>query len=100
SAETVTLRAELDGIVRAFLDRLDDADRRLLTARFVDGLSQRDAALALGLGRQQVRGREAKLRAALLDHLRAHDEGRTIALLVFGPGLGLPLAELVAEALR
>jgi RNA polymerase sigma factor (sigma-70 family) len=100
SAEAVTLRAELEGIVRSFMDRLDAADRRLLEVRFVEGLSQRDAALALGLGRQQVRGREAKLRAALLEYLRDHDEGRRAPVLALGPVLGGSLAELLAEALR
>jgi RNA polymerase sigma-70 factor (ECF subfamily) len=101
SAEAVTLRAELDAIVREFMTRLGDDDRRLLTVRFVDGLSQRDAADVLGLGRQQIRGREAKLRAALLAHLRAKDEARApLSSIVLAPGLGMSFASLVAEALR
>lgn len=100
SAETVTLRAELGDIVRSFLATLRAADRELLQARFVEGLSQRDAADRLGLGRQQVRGREAKLRAALLAHLRAHDEIGREGALAIAPELGASLLQLVVEALR
>jgi RNA polymerase sigma-70 factor (ECF subfamily) len=99
SAETVTLRDELARIVRAFLEDLDPRDRELLEVRFVEGLSQRDAAEKLGLGRQQVRGREARLRAALLGHLRAHD-GERRAAFVLSPELGASLLQLVVEALR
>ncbi|MBC8073141.1 MAG: sigma-70 family RNA polymerase sigma factor, partial [Deltaproteobacteria bacterium] len=44
SVEHAALRRELDVIVREFLDQLPADDRRLLTVRFLDGLSQRDAA--------------------------------------------------------
>ena len=97
SPEHAALRRELDGIVREFMDQLPDDDRRLLTVRFVDGLSQRDAADALGLGRQQVRSREAKLRAALLAHLRMRDAEGKLGALFLAP---LPLVQLIAEALR
>ncbi|MBX7084030.1 MAG: sigma-70 family RNA polymerase sigma factor [Nannocystaceae bacterium] len=85
---------ELVAVVRAFLDRVAPADRALLQARFVDGLSQRDAAEQLGLGRQQLRTREARLREALLDHLRERGREGLAAVL---PSL---LTALVVEALR
>lgn len=96
SAESGALHREMQAIVRAFLDTLEGRDRELLTLRFVEGLSQRDVADRLGLGRQQIRGREAKLRQALLDHLRRHDAGTTMgATWVAGA-----LAMLIGEALR
>ena len=39
--------------------------RRVHDAIYVDGLSQREAAAALGLGRQTVRTRDARLRHVL-----------------------------------
>lgn len=96
SAEHDALAREMQGIVRAFLDTLPAADRELLTLRFVEGLSQRDAADSLGLGRQQIRGREAKLRQALLDHLHLHDAGTTLG----ATWIAGPIAALIAEALR
>ncbi len=85
---------ELVALVRAFLERVPAPDRALLQARFVDGLSQRDAAAQLGLGRQQLRTREARLREALLEHLRERGRDGLAAVL---PSL---LATLVVEALR
>jgi RNA polymerase sigma factor (sigma-70 family) len=96
--EDAALRRELDGIVREFLDQLPADDRRLLTVRFVEGHSQRDAADALGLGRQQVRSRETRLRAALLAHLRMRDGAAQYGAAWIGPGI--PLVELLVEALR
>ena len=61
-------------VVAAYLETLDPVDRQLLTLRFVEGKSQRDVADALGLGRQVVRGREAKLRKGLLVFLRERGE--------------------------
>lgn len=85
-------------LVRRFLDTLEPEARRLVGVRFVDGKSQRDAAVELGLGRQQVRTREAKIRARLLAFLREHGETSLV------PGsLSLPLvglADLIAEAFR
>lgn len=97
SAEQDALQGELRAHVRGFLDTLAPADRELLTVRFVEGLSQRDAAARLGLGRQQVRSREAKLRELLVAHLRRIDAG--------GAQLGAwwmvaPLSTLLAEAMR
>src|SRR5690606_10346959 len=47
--------AEIRELVAGFLAALAPEDRRLIELRFVEGLSQRDAAAALGLGRQRVR---------------------------------------------
>jgi RNA polymerase sigma-70 factor (ECF subfamily) len=49
-------------MVAAFVQTLDADDRRLLDVRFVDGLSQRDAAAALGTSRQRLRTIEDRLR--------------------------------------
>ena len=49
-------------LVQDFIASLDDADQQLLQLRFVEGRSQRDSAETLGLGRQQLRTREGKLR--------------------------------------
>jgi RNA polymerase sigma-70 factor (ECF subfamily) len=98
SPEHAALKSELDAIVREFLEQLPEDDRRLLTVRFVEGLSQRDAAEALGLGRQQVRSREARLRAALLAHLRARDAESKLGALWLAHGISI--VELLAEALR
>ncbi|MBK6916153.1 MAG: sigma-70 family RNA polymerase sigma factor [Deltaproteobacteria bacterium] len=97
SPEQSALERELQAVVREFLAQVGADDRALLQARFVDGLSQRDAADALGLGRQQVRAREARLREALLVWLRSKDGGQPFELL---GALPVTLAGLLAEALR
>src|SRR5689334_6217623 len=45
-------------LVERFLATLSPDERQLIELRFVEGLSQRDVAEALGLGRQRVRTRE------------------------------------------
>jgi RNA polymerase sigma-70 factor (ECF subfamily) len=52
-------------VVERYLASLESDVRRVHEALYVQGLSQRDAAAALGLGRQAVRGIEARLRAGL-----------------------------------
>jgi RNA polymerase sigma factor (sigma-70 family) len=74
SPEQAVMREQIRGVVKRFLDTLPPEDRALCKVRFVDGKSQRDAAEILGLGRQQVRGRESKLRARLVEYLRAQGE--------------------------
>lgn len=71
--QTVAIE-QVRSVVTKYLDTLDDQDRRLLTLRFIEGQSQRDVADALGIGRQQVRGRETKLRRGMLQFLRAQGE--------------------------
>ncbi len=87
--------AELRELVAGFLASLAPDERRLVELRFVEGLSQRDAAEALGLGRQRVRTREKQLRAKLLAYLRERGE----AALVDGVVAALP-ALLGPELLR
>ncbi len=95
-------RAQVRAVVKRFLDTLAAPDRRLLELRFVEGQSQRDAAETLGLGRQQIRGREAKLREQLLRYLRRQGEEGLVAvgLALPLPLLGAPLFELLGEVLR
>ncbi|HXU60749.1 MAG TPA: sigma-70 family RNA polymerase sigma factor [Polyangia bacterium] len=52
-------------VVERYLASLEPEMRRVHDALYVRGLSQRDAAAALGLGRQAIRGIEARLRAGL-----------------------------------
>lgn len=95
-------RAQVRAVVQRFLETLPAADRRLLEVRFVEGRSQRDAAEVLGLGRQQIRGREAKLREQMLRYLRQQGEEGLVAasLHVPVPLVGTTLLELLGEVLR
>lgn len=93
-------RAQVRAVVQRFLQTLPAADRRLLELRFVEGQSQRDAAEALGMGRQQVRGREVKLRRQMLRFLREQGEEGLVSAAVVLPLLGMPFAELLGEVLR
>lgn len=93
-------RAQVRAVVKRFLDTLGPDDRQLLELRFVEGKSQRDAADLLGLGRQQVRGREAKLRQQMLRFLRKQGEEGLVAAGLVLPLLGVSLAELLGEVLR
>lgn len=52
-------------IVERYLASLDADSRRVHEALYVKGLSQREAAAVLGLGRQAIRTKEAKLRSGL-----------------------------------
>jgi RNA polymerase sigma factor (sigma-70 family) len=95
-------RAQLRAVVQRFLETLPAPDRRLLEVRFVEGKSQRDAAEVLGLGRQQIRGREAKLRQQMLRYLRQQGEEGLVAagLALPLPLLGASLFELLGGVLR
>jgi len=76
-------------LVRRYVAGLSPDLRRVHDALYVQGLSQRDAALVLGLGRQVVRSMEAKLRDGLRDTLagsaRAGESLRKSAIVVGGP---------------
>ena len=74
SPEQTVASAEVRTLVQNFLGTLSGDERRLLEVRFIEGKSQRDAAEILGMGRQQVRSREAKLRVALVRYLKAQGE--------------------------
>lgn len=95
-------RAQVRAVVQRFLQTLPGPDRRLLEVRFVEGKSQRDAAEVLGLGRQQIRGRETKLREQMLRYLRQQGEEGLVAagLSLPLPLVGVPLLELLGEVLR
>jgi RNA polymerase sigma factor (sigma-70 family) len=83
-------------LVERFLATLTPDERRLIELRYVEGLSQRDAADALGLGRQRIRTREQALRTKLLAYLREHGEAALVDGVV---RVGLP-ALLGTELLR
>lgn len=72
-------RAQLDGLVRRFLETQSPLDRQILELRFVEDLSQRDVADRLKLGRQRIRTRELHLRQRFLEYLRQHDVGPALA---------------------
>ncbi len=106
SPEVAIAGAEVTRMVADFLATLDPGDRELLALRFVEGHSQRDVADMLGLGRQQVRAREAKLRARLLAFVRpslladlglgAEDAGATmLALMPLPPALVHAMVEVL-----
>jgi RNA polymerase sigma-70 factor (ECF subfamily) len=57
-------------VVERYLVSLDAEERRVHEALYVRGLSQREAAAALGIGRQVIRTVEGKLRAGLRRELR------------------------------
>ena len=57
--------AETIAVVNRYVAALDDESRRVHEALYVKGMSQRDAADRLGLGRQVIRTTEAKLRRGL-----------------------------------
>lgn len=89
--------AQVQKLVRDFLETLDGQSRRLLEIRFIEGKSQRDAAEILDIGRQQVRSREVKLRSALVKYLKAQGESGLLshmALLAL-----LALTQLVQEGM-
>jgi RNA polymerase sigma-70 factor (ECF subfamily) len=67
--EVQTLQAEARSLVNGFLSTLSQQDAAFAQARFVDRLSQDAAGARFGLSRQQVRTREAKLKAACVEHL-------------------------------
>lgn len=96
--------AEVRQLVAAFLATLEPDQQRLIQLRFVDGLSQRDASEALGLGRQRVRTSEKQLRRQLLVYLREHGETALIDGIVASVGLpallGTELLRVLGEVTR
>jgi len=66
--------AQTVAVVERYLATLAPELRQVHDALYVRGLSQREAAASLGLGRQAVRGLEAKLRAGLRHHLQQSGE--------------------------
>lgn len=78
SPEQSVAQAQVQELVQNFLGELAPHDRELVQLRFVEGLSQRDVAERLDMGRQQVRGRENKLRRQLLSFLRERGESSLV----------------------
>lgn len=89
--------AQVRELVARFLAGLEPSERRLVELRFVAGLSQRDAAAELGIGRQRIRTQEKRLRAKLLVFLREQGEAGLVDGVV--ASLGLP-ALVGGEVLR
>jgi RNA polymerase sigma factor (sigma-70 family) len=86
-------------LVERFLATLTPDDRRLIELRHVEGLSQRDAADVLGLGRQRIRTREQALRSKLLAYLREHGEAALVDGVVVSVGLPALLGSELLRAL-
>jgi DNA-directed RNA polymerase specialized sigma24 family protein len=86
-------------LVERFLATLTPDDRRLIELRHVEGLSQRDAADVLGLGRQRIRTREQALRVKLLAYLREHGEAALVDGVVVSVGLPALLGSELVRAL-
>lgn len=95
--ERDAMRQQVQTLVRGFLDGLAPADRRLLEARYVEGLSQRDAAEALGLGRQRLRTREARLRTRLAAYLQARGASDLVGAPAWAPIWGAELLRMIGE---
>jgi RNA polymerase sigma factor (sigma-70 family) len=70
SPEEELMARQSNDLVRAFLDRQDEAVRALARLRFGDDLSQDQVAEAMGLTRKKVRRLEDRLRRDLIKHLR------------------------------
>lgn len=87
SPEREVHEGQVRELVDRFLANLSADERRLVELRFVEGLSQRDAAAALGMGRQRVRTLELRLRAKLLAYLREHGESALVDGVVACVGL-------------
>lgn len=86
-------------LVAGFLATLSADERRMIELRFVEGLSQRDAAELLGIGRQRVRTREQALRGKLLAYLREHGEAALVDGVVARVGLPALLGGELVRAL-
>ena len=88
SAEHEFLRNELGQLYTAFLERLEDRDRRFFRARFEEQQTQVEAGQATGLSHMQARTLEKKLRQRFLEHMHAngylegYDTARTPARVI------------------
>ncbi|MGC4120834.1 MAG: sigma-70 family RNA polymerase sigma factor [Myxococcales bacterium] len=69
SPEEKALESELRAVVAEFVQACDEGDRGIVEARFVEGLSQEQAAQKLGLSRGEVRWREKRIKKAFTDHV-------------------------------
>jgi RNA polymerase sigma-70 factor (ECF subfamily) len=71
---------ETIAIVDRYVTSLDEDSRRVHDALYVKGLSQREAAAALGLGRQVIRTTETKLRRGLQRELSRAEKPASMSL--------------------
>jgi RNA polymerase sigma factor (sigma-70 family) len=86
SPEQLVAREQIRVLVNEFLEGLTPDEQHLLRLRFIEGKSQRETAALIGLGRQQVRSREEKLRQRLVRYLRSRGEAGLV-----GSGALLPM---------
>lgn len=62
---------QLHGVVKAYQEKLAEPDKSIFRLRYEEQMSHPQTAKALGLSEVTVRRRDTRLRAALLDALRA-----------------------------
>lgn len=99
SPEHAVHEEQVRALVGRFLATLAADEQALVEARFVRGLSQRDAADALGLGRQTIRTKEKTLRTKLLAYLREQGETALVEDVVARVGLPALLGSELVRAL-
>lgn len=71
-AEELLQHREVDRLLATFTAGLAARDRAYYRVRFDEGLAQVDAAKALGMHRIVARRLEARIKLALLDHMKTH----------------------------
>lgn len=74
-AEERLVDGELTALVERYLAGVPERDRSYFRFRFAEGLAQTEAAARLGLTRIQGRRIEARVKAGLIDFLRARGHG-------------------------
>ncbi|MEE9383339.1 MAG: sigma-70 family RNA polymerase sigma factor [Nannocystaceae bacterium] len=79
SPERALHDAQVRELLKGFLAQLEASDREIVDLRFAQGMSQRDAAKQIGMGRQRIRTRELKLRKLLLAYLHRRSESELVA---------------------
>lgn len=72
SAESTVMHREVEGLLRSFVEGLDERDQSFFSARFEQKLSQVEAGKHVSLSQMQARTLETKLRKSLLSHMREH----------------------------
>lgn len=99
--EQAVASKQVQQLMQSFLGQLDPKQRELLQLRFVDGLSQRDAAERLSLGRQRLRSAENKLRKKLVRYLKSRGEEELLpkASLLWAAFVGSQLHDTFAAQL-
>lgn len=88
SPEQAAEEGEAAQLLKSYLAGLDPAGRALYQARFVNALTQVQAAEQLELSRIQVRRAELKLRKGLLEHLKRHGYLRGVRMEGWGVAQG------------